>query len=247
MAGYTPFQLATAILVLVAVLQAILYFRNRNRGPAGSPLEGARHDLEAGRRLLGLAECRAAAGNYEAAMRIADRSRVILALAHRRAADAGDPKMEALVDADAVRCVALYERSRRRLRAGKKARPRVADGRLDPRRLALVEALLDEAEQLFISAEEAFASGNFIEARDRYRSVRSRLNAARRTAVQAGSHNHVRLIDADLERARMGLASSNAWVLDGRPVLEAPGAQQVKGVISPYFKREDGSFEPRPR
>jgi hypothetical protein len=247
MAAYSPFQLGTAVLVLVAVLEALVYFWNRHNGAAGAEEEGAVHDLGAGRRLLSLAGGRAAAGNDEAALRICDRARVILAESRRRAVGAGDRRVRALADRELARCTAIRERSRARYLEGQKRRPRAADARLDDGRLQSIEARLDEVERLSISAEEAFAAGNFIDARNLYSRVRERLSEARRSAMQAGSRSYVKLIDAGLERAQRGLASSNAWVLDGRPVFGGGGRSQVKGVISPYFRREDGSFRPRPR
>jgi len=247
MAVYSPFQLGTAVLILVAVLEALLYFRNRHRGASGAEEDEAVHDLGSGRRLVSLAEGRSAAGNDEAALRICDSARVILAESRRRAAGAGDRRTGSLADRELARCFAISERSRRRLSEGRRRRPRVADARPDAGRLRSIEARLDEVERLSISAEEAFAAGNFIDARNLYSRVRERLSEARRSAMQAGSRSYVKLIDGELERAQRGLASSNAWVLDGRPVFGDRGRSQVKGVISPYFRREDGSFKPRPR
>ncbi len=247
MALTSPFQVGTVILVLVAVLEALLYLRNRQRAIDEARREGALHDLESGRRLLGMAKGRAARGNHEAAVRICGRARMILSEARRRAIDTGDRKTEALVRAELARCTVTTENSLRRFREGQKQLRRAPDGRLDARRLVHIEMLLEEAEGLSLSAGKSFAAGNFIDARDLYTSIRSRLSEARRAAVEAGSLSYVKLIDTGLAEAQRGLASTNAWVLDGRPVLETQRRQQVKGVISPYFKREDGSFEPRPR
>jgi hypothetical protein len=247
MAAYSPFQLGTAVLVLVAVLEALVYFWNRHRGTAGAGEEAAVHDLAAGRRLVVLAGSRAAAGNHPAAGRICERARVILSEVHRRAAENGDRKVESLAKSELARCAAIAERSLRLSREGERGRPRAPDGRRDDRRLESIEARLDGAARLSISAEEAFAAGNFILARDKYRELRERLSEARRSAMQAGSRTYVKRIDGELERAQRGLASSNAWVLDGRPFSGAGAKSQAKGVISPYFKREDGSIKPRPR
>jgi hypothetical protein len=247
MAGYSLFQIGTTVLVVVAVLEALVYLWNRAKERSESMRGRVRHDLDAGRRLIGLAEERVAAKNDEAALRICDRARVILSEVRRRAAESGDGRLESSAKNELARCAAITEHSMRRFKEGRDRRHRAADGRLDAGRLEFLERMLDEVETVLVAAEEAFAAGNFIDARDIYRSVRARLDEARRMAVQAGSRSYVKLIDEELARAQRGLASSNAWVLDGRPVIGGGGRNQVKGVIAPNFKREDGSFEPRPR
>jgi hypothetical protein len=247
MAPTSLFQAGTAVLVLVALLQFMLYLWNRSRALEEARREGPLHDLESGRRLLRLAEGRRARGSYEAAVRICERARAVLSEARRRAGESGDRKTAALAGPELARCAAIADDSVRRLRGNGSKAGRPADGRLAAQRLVHIDMLLDEAESLGIDAEEAFAAGNFIDARDRYITIKAKLDEARRAAVETGSRAYVRLIDGELGQAQRGLSSANAWVLDGRPVFETPRPGQVRGVISPYFRREDGSRAPRPR
>ena len=247
MALPSPVQAGTAILVLVAVLEALLYLWNRQRGVQESRREGALHDLESGRRLTGIAERRFSRGGYEAAARICERARAVLMEARRRAAEGDDRETDADARAELARCAVIMEKSVRRIQDGGNGPRKAPDGGQATRRLVDVEMLLDECEGMTINAEEAFAAGNIAEARDLYRAARSRLNEARRAAVEAGNRSYVKLIESKLSQVQRALSSANARLLDGRPVLEAPRHGQVKGIISPYFRREDGSFEPRPR
>ncbi len=220
MAGFDPFQLGTAVLVLVALLEVLLYLWNRQRALEEARREGALHDLESGRRLLGFAEGRRARGNHEAAVRICERARVVLSEARRRADASGDGKTAALVGPELARCAAIADDSVRRLREEERNAQKSPDGRPEARRLLHIEMLLDEAESLGIEAEEAFAAGNFIDARDRYMTIKAKLAEARRAAVEAGSRSYARLIDGELGQVQRGLSSANAWVLDGRQVFE---------------------------
>jgi hypothetical protein len=240
-------QAGTAILVLVVILEAYLYFRGRRRAIGESRREDLLHELESGRQLIDLAEVRYSEGGHEAAVRICERARMILGEARRRAAGAGERDTGELVRSELVRCDVIIDNSLRRFREDGRRRRAAPDGRLDAGRLVHIEILLDEAERLGATAEDAFAAGSFAGARDLYTKMRSKLDEARRAAAVAGSRSYVRLLDAGLERARQGMASSTAWALDGRPASGTPRAHQVKGVISPGFRREDGTFEPRPR
>ena len=240
------FQFGTAILVTVAALEVLLYFWNRRRAAERARQEGPEHDLESGRRLLGLAEARRSRGDLEAAVRICERARSVLSEARRRAVQCGDEATGELARSELVRCEVFLEDSERGLRESQRGAGEGAS-RAEAQRLALIESLINDAESLGIDAEEAFAAGNFIEARDLYMTVKAKLGEARQVAREAGNRSIVKFIDGELWQVQHKLARANAWVLDGRPVFETPRLGQVKGVISPYFRREDGSFAPRPR
>jgi hypothetical protein len=247
MALVSLYQAGTAVLVVVAILEALFYVWNRKRAREEARREGALHDLEAGQRLLRVAEKRHLRGGYEASVRIAERARTILMEARRRAVETGDADTEADVRAVLERCAVLMEKSAAGFREAGKAPERKPESRPAPRRFSRLEKLLDECESLGRKADEAHASGDFAGALEQYRTVRSRLNEARRAAVEAGSMSYVKLIEKEMARVQRGITSANAWVLDGRPVFETPRRGEVKGVISPTFRREDGSHEPRPR
>jgi hypothetical protein len=66
MALVSLYQAGTAVLVVVAILEALFYVWNRSRAREEARREGALHDLEAGQRLLRVAEKRHLRGGYEA-------------------------------------------------------------------------------------------------------------------------------------------------------------------------------------
>lgn len=232
--------------LLLMEMAAVRLMRDRTLERRAAAVRTASLSLFLARRLHSMATRSSATGSENAGLMLCLMARRPLKEGSDALARVGDDCQSILMDLERGRNAELHHLCARGLRYWQ--------GVLSSRNTCLWRSLqaarlnlwLEEAEGLFSQAAGQFDARRYLAARETYCSARTKYMNAFRVATLFGRVEFLPAIREGLEACRRARSACNEWIVDDGFAPEVPRRLYVKGRISPYFRREDGTSAPRP-
>lgn len=267
MQGSTLVLIAASLALLLLAIVGRSAGRSRRRRDARrrALLAQAGRALFFSRRLNSLAARWAATGYEGAALLICGMTGPMLPEGWKRRVEMEDADLGAEIDRERALNAGLALHCRKRISKHEWPIPPNWPEIRRAFRVPYLRCLLETAEADRRSGDGMFALGDPVKARGMYLSTRAKLNEAWNVAKEAKSRFYSDLALSRLVDLQEGLDACDSWILNDYTfsmtdtglslVLErrsrtgrrcALGTIYVKGIISPYFRREDGTAAPHP-